>query len=165
MLAEHRAWLETVVRARMKDRNASDDILQDVAVSVLRHTTRPTSKEGVAPWLYRITLRKIINYQRTLGRQNKHLQSYAELQRSESEPEFDDSLAWLVHREQRDLLQTALNRMVASQREILMLKYSQRWSYSQLAEHLGVSEKSVEYRLLKARSSLRQLLREENVTK
>jgi RNA polymerase sigma-70 factor (ECF subfamily) len=43
-------------------------------------------------------------------------------------------------------------------REILMLKYTENWNYQQLAEHLGVTLHTVEYRLLRARKRLRQEL-------
>ncbi len=39
-----------------------------------------------------------------------------------------------------------------------MLKYTEGWSYRQLAENLGTKEKTVEYRLLKAREELRDRL-------
>ena len=44
-------------------------------------------------------------------------------------------------------------------RQILMLKYTEGWSYRQLSEHLGVKEDTVEYRLMKARKNLRRLLK------
>jgi RNA polymerase sigma-70 factor (ECF subfamily) len=39
--------------------------------------------------------------------------------------------------------------------ELLMLKYTEDWSYRQLAEHLGVSESAIEARLHRARQRLR----------
>ena len=43
--------------------------------------------------------------------------------------------------------------------EILLLKYSEDWSYRQMAEHLGMSESAVEARLHRARQKLRSELR------
>ena len=39
--------------------------------------------------------------------------------------------------------------------EILLLKYTEEWSYRELAVHLGVSESAVEARLHRARGRLR----------
>jgi RNA polymerase sigma-70 factor (ECF subfamily) len=47
-------------------------------------------------------------------------------------------------------------------RQILLLKYTEGWGYQELADHLGISIKTVEYRLLKARKSLRAKLSETN---
>ena len=39
-----------------------------------------------------------------------------------------------------------------------MLKYTQDWSYRDLAEHLGISQSAVEARLHRARKRLRTVL-------
>jgi RNA polymerase sigma-70 factor (ECF subfamily) len=38
---------------------------------------------------------------------------------------------------------------------VLVLKYTEHWSYRQLAEHLGTTESAVEARLHRARARLR----------
>lgn len=157
ILTEHRDWLRTVIRARLFDPHASEDLLQDVAIAVLAQDNRPTEQEHIAPWLYRITLRKIINYQRFQGRQENLLRRYGQLRQH---AEADDgnpgeALHWLVQREQAAELQAALARLSQTDREMLMLKYTHQWSYAQIASSLGVSQKTIEYRLLRARKSLR----------
>jgi RNA polymerase sigma-70 factor (ECF subfamily) len=42
-----------------------------------------------------------------------------------------------------------------------MLKYTEGWGYRELADHLGVSIKTIEYRLLRARQSLRAAINRE----
>jgi len=39
-----------------------------------------------------------------------------------------------------------------------MLKYTEGWGYQELSEHLGITVKTVEYRLVKARRALRAFL-------
>ncbi len=39
-----------------------------------------------------------------------------------------------------------------------MLKYTEGWGYRELAEHLGTTVKTIEYRLLRARQELRQAI-------
>jgi RNA polymerase sigma-70 factor (ECF subfamily) len=46
----------------------------------------------------------------------------------------------------------------AQDREILMLKHSERWTYREIAEYLGISADKVVYRLARARARLRQRL-------
>ncbi len=157
ILTEHRDWLRTVIRARLFDPHASEDLLQDVALAVLAQENRPTEQDHIAPWLYRITLRKIINYQRFQGRQKNLLKQYAEnRQQSESfDAEPGEALSWLVQREQAADLKAALSKLNQADREMLMLKYTHQWSYAQIASSLGVSPKTIEYRLLRARKALR----------
>jgi RNA polymerase sigma-70 factor (ECF subfamily) len=42
--------------------------------------------------------------------------------------------------------------------EMLTLKYGQRWSYRQIAQRLGITEKAVDSRMQRAREKLRQQL-------
>ena len=60
--------------------------------------------------------------------------------------------------EQQQQVQEAMENLDELDRQILLLKYSEGWTYRQLAERLGVKEDTVEYRLTKARKKLRRLL-------
>lgn len=59
-------------------------------------------------------------------------------------------------------LHTALERLPEDERTLLKDKYLLEQSYEQLATSRNISVKTVEYRLLKARQAIRQLL--ENTT-
>ena len=53
----------------------------------------------------------------------------------------------------------ALGEMSELDRQILLLKYTENWSYREIALHLGVQDETIEYRLMKARKNLRHRLR------
>ncbi len=159
-LESNRRWLETVVRARLGDGHAAEDILQELALVVLRQTDPPSSPEMVAPWLYRVALRKVINYRRTLGRQKKLLDGYSEqvvAASCQTTASLDDH--WLLLTEVEQRVKRAMRELPESDREILLLKYTEEWSYRDLANHLGVTLKTIEYRLLRARKALRRQLK------
>ena len=62
------------------------------------------------------------------------------------------------------MVREAIGRMPRPDVEILLLKYSENWSYEQLAQHLGTTESAIESRLHRARARLRrQLAALENV--
>ena len=60
--------------------------------------------------------------------------------------------------ERRQNVSQEMDRLAPQDKQILMLKYTEGWGYQELSEHLGITIKTVEYRLLKARRSLRALL-------
>lgn len=62
---------------------------------------------------------------------------------------------WLMARERSELVRAAVAGLGEQDAEILLLKYTEGWSYRQLAEHLGLSEGAVESRLHRARERLR----------
>ena len=157
-LESNRGWLATVVHARLADHQAAEDVLQEVALAAIRQSSKPTDPSKVAPWLYRIALRKVINHHRSSGRRRKLVDgAIASGQAAEKNSEYTPG-EWLMQVEAKQNFTEALNRLEPQDRQILMLKYTEGWGYQELAEHLGITIKTVEYRLVKARRALRALL-------
>ena len=69
-----------------------------------------------------------------------------------------DPLAWLLTLERQRLVRQGLARLAPRDAEILLLKYTEDWSYRELADRLGVSTSAVEARLHRARQRLRDEL-------
>lgn len=159
VLDEHRGWLQTVVRSRLIEPDAVDDVMQEVAVAAIRQRSPIEDPRKVAPWLYRVAVRQVQLYRRKKGRTRKLVGRYRErLGPADAKPQAPDPLAWLISEERRELLRRALNNLPRRDAEILMLKYSEDWRYRQLAGHLGISLSAVEARLHRARHRLRSEL-------
>lgn len=158
-LSTHARWLRNVVRCRLGNDCEADDVLQEVALAVLPHPNAPTEPEQVAPWLYRLTLRKVINLRRSLGRKRRML-TRLQSETPSTTSDLSDPVAWVLNEESCCLMRQALERLPMEYRELLMLKYTEGWSYRQLAAHLGATEKTIEYRLLRARKLLAIELRD-----
>ena len=60
-------------------------------------------------------------------------------------------------------IQGAIAALHQRDREILLLKYDQGWSYHDLTKQLGISHSAVEARLYRARQRLRQMLKQRDV--
>lgn len=56
------------------------------------------------------------------------------------------------------MVRQALKRLPRRDAELLLLKYSEDWSYRQMSEHLGMSDSAVEARLHRARQKMRRVL-------
>ena len=154
-LAEHAPWLRTVIRSRLNEPQAVDDVLQEVALGVLKSTHRPTDPTKVAPWLYRVAIKQCLMYRRSAGRRRKLVDRVAHFVPPSTSPEGGDPLQWLLGRERQQSIRRAFDSLPELDRQILILKHTENWSYQQLAERLGVSLHTVEYRLLQARKRLR----------
>jgi RNA polymerase sigma factor (sigma-70 family) len=157
-LESHRRWLETVVSARLADRQAAEDVLQEVALAAITQTSRPVDPAKVAPWLYRIALRKVINHHRSTGRRKRLLSNAVDAGRGSEHSNAPEPGEWLMMKEDDSEVQQALSQLSTQDRQILLLKYTEGWGYQDLAEHLGITVKTVEYMLLKARRALRAKL-------
>lgn len=73
-------------------------------------------------------------------------------------PAAENPRDWVIAAETRESVVAALDQLELADRQLLLWKYTEGWTYRQLAEHFGVTEKAVEYRLLQARKRLRGLL-------
>ncbi len=156
VLAEHERWLRTVVCARVGEPQAIDEVMQEVSLAAVKQHAPLGDVAKVAPWLYRLAVRYSLLYRRKQGRRRKLIDRYAERYRpTEVDRRELNPLGWLLAEERRAQVRTAMSRLPKRDAEILLLKYSEDWSYRTLAEHLGVSESAVETRLHRARGRLR----------
>ena len=175
-LEQHKSWLAKVLRCRIGDRHEVDDLLQEIALAVFQQNSAPTTQnetkpsqqdpirrrragvpedpEKVAPWLYRLAVRQAVNFHRRANRKTQ-IKPVPDLETTSASPK---PLDWMLAQEQSRHLALAIEELRPQQREILTLKYTENWSYQQLADHLGVPVRSVEYRLLQARNQLRKLV-------
>jgi RNA polymerase sigma factor (sigma-70 family) len=178
-LEQHKSWLAKVLRCRIGDRHEVDDLLQEIALAVFQQNSTvtnvtpqaeknrlddklprprragvPNDPDKVAPWLYRLAIRQAVNFHRRANRKTQ-IKTVPDLETTSESPR---PLDWMLAQEQSQHLARAIEELRPQQREILTLKYTENWSYQQLADHLGVPVRSVEYRLLQARNQLRKLV-------
>ena len=158
-LDRHGRWLRTVALARVGEPAAADDVLQEVSLTAIQKGHQLRDPTRIAGWLYRLVVVAALQYRRRQGRRKKLLDRYAGRQPpvdgATREPDPRD---WLLVNERNAMVRQALTTLPPRDAEIMMLKYSEDWSYQQLAEHLGLSTSAVEARLHRARQKMRQAL-------
>jgi RNA polymerase sigma factor (sigma-70 family) len=159
VLAEHDRWLRTVLFARLGERQAVDDVMQEVALAAVEQKAPLADANKVSPWLYRLAVTQALLYRRRMGRRRKLTDNYAQRVRpSEGDSRTRDPLDWLLADERQKLVRVALGRLPSRDAEILLLKYSEDWNYHDIARHLGIGHSAVEARLHRARQRLRREL-------
>jgi RNA polymerase sigma factor (sigma-70 family) len=158
VLESHDRWLRTVVYARVGEFQAVEEVMQEVSLAAVRQKAPINDVEKVTPWLYRLAVTQSLLYRRKMGRGRKLIDRFVERTRPS---EFDrevDPLEWLLAKERKEQVRKAMKRIAKRDAEILLLKYTEDWSYRQLAERLGITESAVEARLHRARARLRSEL-------
>ena len=152
-LARHDHWLRTIAYARLGKSDAVEEVMQEVALAAVRQAAPIADPAKIAPWLYQVTVRQVLQYQR------KMTEKYAQREQpTELDVRTIDPLNFLLASERQQMVRAALGRLTEQDAEILVLKYTENWSYRQLAEHLGLSHSAVESRLHRARRRLREEL-------
>ena len=143
-----------VLRCRVGDAHVAEDLLQNIALAVVKQSAKPDDPSKVAAWLYRLAVRQTINHHRKSHRRMQTLVAPDD----QSERSNSNPLEWIMAKEKQGEIRKALHQLKPQDQEILALKYTENWTYQELAEHLGVKVNTVEYRLMKARKKLRTLL-------
>ena len=64
LLAEHDRWLRTIVYSRLRDADAVDEVMQEIAVAAVRQAAPLSDASKVVPWLYRLAVRQVLLHRR-----------------------------------------------------------------------------------------------------
>jgi RNA polymerase sigma factor (sigma-70 family) len=156
LLRWHEPWLRRVIAARTGEPQAVEEVWQQVTLAAIAQRWPLTDPARVAPWLHRLAVVAAARYCRQLGRHRRAVRTLADVRAGQASAA--DPLRLLMNRERVELTRQALATLPPRDAEILHLKYGERWSYRQIAEHLGITDRAVDSRLLRAREQLRREL-------
>ena len=132
-------------RRRLDHPTRAEELTQDVFVAVLKGAARYEPRALFRTYLYSIAVRMLMAEHRKAGREVADAAHVAEpAQAAQSE-----TTAWV-----RD----AVERLEATEREILMLREYEELSYEEIAQVLAIPVNTVRSRLYRARMALRELL-------
>jgi RNA polymerase sigma factor (sigma-70 family) len=141
LFARYREPLYGFFRRRLESKERADDLMQETFLAVIRATARYQPRALVRTYLYGIALKLL-----AAERRREH-RSEAPSPISE-DPTLDQTL-WVKQ---------ALDKLDASEREILMLREYEQLSYQEIAELLRLPLNTVRSRLFRARMALKHYL-------
>lgn len=168
LLQENNRWLRIAVYSRLRDPIAVEDVMQEVALAVVKGINSVREANRIRPWLYQVAIRQTLLYRRKLGRRRNALPTetgHDDTNRLDdlSERNEPTGIDWLISVERQQLVQQTLAELPRRDAEILLLKYIEGWKYQQIAEHLGLSISAIEARLHRARRRMREKLTQKDI--
>lgn len=155
LLLELAPFLRFVARRRGLDAASSEDVAQDVLLTVhrVRHTYDPA--RPFVPWLLSIAYRRMIDLHRRDRRIRDQETSVPDLLETFADPTPNTDIET---GEQRDWLRQALLALPPKQREALELVKLQDMSVAQAAARSGQSPGAIKVNVHRAIKSLRAIL-------
>jgi len=143
------------------DVHAAEDVLQQTALVALTHARAPASAEDQEGWLRGIAKNLVLRHWRTARRDaatapNSKSRLALELLTRLQAPEPVETR--LLHDEQREQLLRSVAELTHEEQALLYAFYRQGKTRGQIAQDLGVTDKSVESRLYRARCRLREVM-------
>ncbi|MEL7474152.1 MAG: sigma-70 family RNA polymerase sigma factor [Planctomycetota bacterium] len=152
---EHRGWIATVLLSHKPREVELDDLLQDVALSMVRNITHVRDESSIAGWLRQIA----VNAARAAGRKqtvrrrvagggvDEHTLPRQDQPTPPPAPEREEA---------RRLLDLA-EELPEAYREPLLLRCARGMSYRRISAITGLPETTVETRIARGRRMLREM--------
>lgn len=156
----HTSWLRRMVERRVGALDCGEEVVQEVLMAASRGEVGRLPLQEQAMWLSRVAIRQCALAWRSWTRRTRREGEYAEAYDQRISGGAGDPIYGLMLDEQRKMVREELDNIEAEHREVLVLKYVQGLSYRAIADHLGLSKSTVEYRLVLARRALRSRLLE-----
>ncbi len=161
LIERHQALVAGTV-ARMLGSNADvEDIAQQVFIRVWKSAGRYVARAKFTTWLLKITRNLVFNEMRRAKR-HPHLPVQIDPE-AEEIPLKDEQTAapdaTLLQRELQQAIENAITLLPDTQRMALVLRRYEEFSYEEIAEVLGLSVPAVKSLLFRARTELRERLK------
>jgi RNA polymerase sigma-70 factor (ECF subfamily) len=144
------------------NREAAEDLAQEVMLTAWRHADRLREPEQHAPWLSSIARNVCLHWSRRHYRDQARLEQQGPTESADSLnntlPDHFDLEVELERHELAMLLDRALGLLPAETRQALVQHYVEESPHAEIAAELGISEGAVALRLYRGKLALRRVL-------
>ncbi len=158
---EQRQWLMTILLTRTGGRwEVAEDLWSGMVAEVVERPSILSQVQRLQPWLYRLACNKTADWVRGQKRAAKTFPECANgLATSDHVISGElPPLELLLEGERQSDLRQMMGQLQAEDQEVLYLKYAHGWNYSQIGQHLGLTQHQVTNRLRAARQRLKLAL-------
>jgi RNA polymerase sigma-70 factor, ECF subfamily len=125
------------------------DATQDALIKAFEHLDSYDPERKLFSWLYRILVNECLNVRRA-----RHPAEPLDERISDGAQPDEAAAAG----ERRERIQAALQELPFDSRQVVVLRHFAEFSYAEIADALGIPEKTVKSRLFTARQRLAELL-------
>ena len=151
-----RAWYPSLVRAAeslVRSRAVAEEVVQDVMLELWKRRENIATDSSPQAYLFQSTRNRSLNYLR-----HQRVERDAEPQLSRDEGVESTAHSLVVEGEIHVAMKRAVDRLPVRCREVFELSRTHQLKYSEIAEVLGISIKTVEAQMGKALRILREEL-------
>jgi RNA polymerase sigma-70 factor (ECF subfamily) len=140
----------------VRDPEEARDLAQTVFLKIYQHLDGYDPTQRFYSWMYRIAIHEALNHLRRHGR--------TEPMEGDAASSRPDPERLALDADVSRVVQEALMTLPANERAVVVLRHFAELSYQEIAEIVGVPEKTVKSRLFTGRQRLRERLERRGVT-
>ena len=168
LIGRHKERLYAYLLRLSRDRDAADDLLQEVFIKVIKKLGSYGEREKFSAWLFTVAHHAVMDHFRSGARRREESLDAA----GEDSAPRADTLAsrepgpdeLLDMAERAAVLQAAFDRLSADQRELFLMRHYSGLSFKEIADILGVPIGTVLARMSRAMAKVRSELGEDKKT-
>ncbi|WP_281257748.1 RNA polymerase sigma factor [Paenibacillus donghaensis] len=134
---------------------SAKDMAQEVFIKAYKALPAFRGQSTFSTWLYRIAYRTCLDWKRANDREWKHRSTSDYTENDWVTMQTPEQVA--LHKEASLELDENVNSLAEPYRSVVQLYYFQRHSYQEIADQKGVSVKTVESQLYRARQMMRRI--------
>lgn len=153
---EHRRWVAAILLAHKPRETDVEDLLQIVAMAVVRKIGELRDPSALRPWLRTVAINAARASGREVTRGRKHLRLVRDRSEGADEPRAGASES-VARREEADRLMRLARSLPEGYREPLLMRCVRGMSYKQIGAVLDLPETTIETRIARGRRMLREL--------
>jgi len=153
------------VKSRLGNEEDALDVCQDIFVKLWKNIKKYRGDCSFSTWVYRVTANTCLDFLRhSTYAATERMPTYIDKDGDEVEAEFADeseSASPELAAERNEtvkLVRDAISRLPSDQREVVILRDIEGFSYEDIASMLGIEVGTVKSRLNRARLKLRELI-------
>ncbi len=136
----------------LKDKEAAEDITQEVFITVYNKLYTYNTKYKFSNWIIQIAKNRSIDYVRKYRRvYEANLEEITELKSSSPSPEEQAEF-----NEMRKLIMRFIDTLGETDKQIILLRYTQELTFLDIAEVMDISESAVKRRFYKCRDKFKE---------
>ncbi|HWP95501.1 MAG TPA: RNA polymerase sigma factor [Syntrophomonadaceae bacterium] len=155
VIEEYKAYVFAIILRFVSNRDDVQDIAQDVFMQIYR-SLPAYQPDHLKAWIGRITINKAIDWKRKQGRIPKIAESYQDDFMNPDVRPGPDIDEQIVQKEREQQVRDLCSKLPPRYNRVLIKYHFQEKSYQQIAREEGISVKTVESRLYRARRLLRE---------
>ncbi|TCZ71081.1 sigma-70 family RNA polymerase sigma factor [Paenibacillus albiflavus] len=159
----YQTYIYRLVFSVVKNHADAEDITQEAFVQIYRSLPQYQSK-GLKTWMSRIAINKAIDHRRKTNRLREDtMLDLVQLASPNLEHQHESPIEeQLLTKEARQLVHAHLQEIPDNYREVVQAYYFDHKSYQMIAEEQGITTKTVESKLYRAKQWMRKRWKEED---
>ncbi|AFC27861.1 RNA polymerase sigma factor [Paenibacillus mucilaginosus] len=154
LMERHKDYIYTLIYRMVEHRETAEDLTQEVFIKLYRNLDRFRGDSQLKTWLYRLTVNLVTDYRRS--RQRRPVEAILDKVKGWFGDRREEPEARLLQSEDRETVQSLLAGLPDKYKLILYLYHYKQLSYQEISEVTGLGLKTVETRLYRGKSLLKE---------